>query len=264
MLGTLARKLWLQITGEKSTGPIEGLDLEVASPRALKEKEILHWCGLQWQGRGISCFKADKISNHWLKNPWTGLMTESEFILALKTRTKTFPSISSRTAASIPRCRLCSRGPESLGHIICACPSLKDIRMARHNTICTILIREASALGWTCLSEPKLMTRDESGEDTLFEMEFFKRGKYFPFPEQVRLLHSSIQTVRVWGFPLGARGKWHGPNSSLLRALGVPEARLVPLARKIVMRSIFGTLRICKTFNSLVSSGGKEPHSEGQ
>ncbi|KAK7881461.1 hypothetical protein WMY93_029870 [Mugilogobius chulae] len=129
-LGTLARKLWLQITGENIIGPIEGMDMEL------------------------------------------------------------------------------------------------DIRMARHNTICTILIREASALGWTHLSEPKLTTTDgkvgrpdivlwkngeahvidESGEDSLLDMEFFKRGKYFPFMEQVRLLHSSIQTVRVWGFPLGARG----------------------------------------------------------
>ncbi|KAK7881415.1 hypothetical protein WMY93_029824 [Mugilogobius chulae] len=254
-----ARGLWRSLTGDLPTCPLEELNPNSVTSRSIRNEEFEKWAALQWHGLGIRCFKADKISNSWLKNPWKKGLSEAEFTLALKARTRTFPSASHRTGCSLPRCRLCHNGPESLGHLTCACAALKAMRLERHNAICRLLLRVASSLGWTCRSEPKLAHMVdiavclESEESTLLDMEFFKRAKYLPFTSVAKDLDPSIRCVQVWGFPMGARGKWHKPNTNFLRKLGVPECKLEEKAKQFSMLALYGTLRTCKTFNRLVT-----------
>ncbi|KAK7881429.1 hypothetical protein WMY93_029838 [Mugilogobius chulae] len=85
-------------------------------------------------------------------------------------------------------------------------------------------------------------------------MEFCKRAKYLPFTSAAKDLDPFIRTIRVWGFPKGARGKWHKPNTNFLRTLGVPESRLENMAKQFSMRALFGTLQTCKSFNRSVSA----------
>ncbi|KAK7881343.1 hypothetical protein WMY93_029752 [Mugilogobius chulae] len=291
-----AKGLWKSLTGDFPNCPLEELDPNILKSRSAKIEEFNKWADLQWQGKGVQCFKADKTSNYWLKSPWTKGLTEAEFILALKARTRTFPNTTSKIgSSSLPRCRLCHKGPETLGHLTCACSALKLNRMERHNAICRLLLRVASSLGWTCRSEPRLEAADgrvgrpdlviwkdgaahivdvavclESDTDTLLNMEFFKRAKYLPFVGAARSLDPSIKTVRVWGFPMGARGKWHKPNTNFLRVMGVARSRLEATARRISMRALIGTLRTCRVFNQMVSGSrdvgdlhGKVAQNEG-
>ncbi|KAK7881408.1 hypothetical protein WMY93_029817 [Mugilogobius chulae] len=73
-------------------------------------------------------------------------------------------------------------------------------------------------------------------------MEFHKRRKYFPFINAVNELSPSIKTVRVWNFPLGARGKWHLLNTNLLRTLGLPDSKSLSLAKTFSLKALFGTI----------------------
>lgn len=59
--------------------------------------------------------------------------------------------------------------------------------------------------------------RFEATTTTLMKSEREKTAKYESFAEAVKRWDGSASEVLVRGFPVGARGKWHYNNESILK-----------------------------------------------
>ncbi|KAK7881447.1 hypothetical protein WMY93_029856 [Mugilogobius chulae] len=267
-------RAWKALTGSLPRSSVDKLNIQEISSRSIKEREFSKWAKQDWQGKGIACFRSDPVSNTWLANRSKHGLSESEFILALKIRTRTFPPTNLQgKKPSLPLCRLCKSGPESVGHITCACKNLKTNRR-RHNNICQFLFRLAKENGWCAKSEPVLISAEgkmgrpdlvlwrtgtvlmidvavcmETDQGTLQAMALHKVQKYQPFKGAVYRLDPSIRKVQVWGFPVGARGKWHHLNNDLLREITRKSAKgIMHIAARLSKLALFGSIKICKAF----------------
>ncbi|KAK7881394.1 hypothetical protein WMY93_029803 [Mugilogobius chulae] len=228
-LESMIRNLWKHLTGTLPEGPLEELDFSSVNSQKAKADEFKRWAHLQWQGRRTTCFQDDKISNCWLSGPDSDRLSESEFILALR---------GLRVSRSHNQC---------LSHP----QEQQDGVTQRH-------LQDPAPDGpisW--LDVPFGARTGESrwrDKEILVNIEFHKRKKYFSLISAVKELSPSIpKTVRVWGFLLGARGKWHPPKSNLLRALGLSDSRILSLAKTFSLKALFGTIAMCKAFNRITS-----------
>uniref|UniRef100_A0A3Q3L7C0 Reverse transcriptase domain-containing protein n=1 Tax=Labrus bergylta TaxID=56723 RepID=A0A3Q3L7C0_9LABR len=249
---------------------------------AWRHAEFDRWSKLCSQGVGVSVFRDDRISNVWLCNQAERLRFESETITALKLRSNAMPTLVSGargrpTAQNLLSCRLCKSHRETMRHIVSSCPGLQKNRMSNHNKICELLANEATRRGWSVDRErrmttpagtvgvPDLLMRKgpqaiiadvaigfEGSEDTLSDLAKCKYHKYRPFASVVRGLYPSLRRVRVQGFPIGARGKWHGPNGSLLGALGLSKSQKNSFARLLSKRALLFTIDFVRQAENLV------------
>lgn len=94
-----------------------------------RESERRHWAQLQTQGLGVGVFKDDKLSNGWLCVRPPG-MSESDFILALKVRLNTVPTLAMHMrgwgSGSAALCRVCGCDRETVRHIVSHCKTLQQ------------------------------------------------------------------------------------------------------------------------------------------
>uniref|UniRef100_A0A3Q3KVH3 Reverse transcriptase domain-containing protein n=1 Tax=Labrus bergylta TaxID=56723 RepID=A0A3Q3KVH3_9LABR len=232
---------------------------------AWRHAEFDRWSKLCSQGVGVSVFRDDRISKVWLCNQAERLRFESETITALKLRSNAMPTLVSGargrpTAQNLLSCRLCKSHRETMRHIVSSCPGLQKNRMSNHNKICELLANEATRRGWSVDRERRMTTPAgtaiiadvaigfEGSEDTLSDLAKCKYHKYRPFASVVRGLYPSLRRVRVQGFPIGARGKWHGPNGSLLGALGLSKSQKNSFARLLSKRALLFTIDLFKIF----------------
>uniref|UniRef100_A0A4W6FV19 ribonuclease H n=1 Tax=Lates calcarifer TaxID=8187 RepID=A0A4W6FV19_LATCA len=278
--------LWNRVRGIKRSGDhsrpdLNAIDLKEASTAAWRGREFGRWCKLKTQGVGIEVFRADKISNSWLREPTGARFHESEMIMGLQLRTCTFPTLSSRVRGrgrthDALLCRLCGRQQETIRHIIGNCVSVKPNRMANHNKICGFLQRVAEEAGWLVARERRLVSDSgsvgvpdlvmvkgreaiildvaicfEANQDTLYDSEVRKIKKYSGFTMAVKTIHPDVRNVSVCGFPMGARGKWHKNNTAILTKLGVSKKRAKQLAVVMSRRALLQTVDTCKVFRAL-------------
>lgn len=176
-------KLWVKAGGVPKNTPdlsqirtpiFEAGRLENESPMSLppskicypvlcdwRKEEIRWWIKLPVRGKGIECFQSDKISNTWLKSHQG--FQERHFISALQLRANVYPTretLSPGCKDAQQRCRKCSARVKSCSHILGQYLSVQGARIARHNKICAILVKEARHLDWEVYQEPHLKTTE--------------------------------------------------------------------------------------------------------
>lgn len=256
--------------------------LPTISSSAWRLYEHRRWCNHKVQGVGISSFGNDRVSNHWLCDPRRFRFHESETLLALRLRSGT---VQTRAFSCLGRswlpatCTLCGYWRETIRHLIGNCPELKLNRMQSHNKVCMFLREIAESLGWAVQQEPHLV--DPHGKigvpdlimikgtsalvvdvticyvvepDTLSRAAASKVRKYTGFRTALMARHPNVRAVEVYGFPMGARGKWFWGNMDLLAKLGVGKARAVALGKTLCRRVLLQTIDLVKAYRRLTRS----------
>uniref|UniRef100_A0AAY4C4B0 Reverse transcriptase n=1 Tax=Denticeps clupeoides TaxID=299321 RepID=A0AAY4C4B0_9TELE len=258
-----------------SDGSILPQKVNYPVPRDWRKDEFEYWCRLPVQGMGTVCFRGDTISNHWLRNHRG--FRERHYIAALQLRANVYPtreSLNRGRKGALLHCRKCSSKYESCSHILGQCPAIQAARIARHNKICDILGDEAKKLGWETHKEPRLYTT--MGELRKPDMIFVREGvaivvdvtvrweydslslakaasekvEYYQNLEQQVRDYTSTHTVHFFGFPVGARGKWHSKNDLVLQLLGVTKGRMKALGRLVARRALLYSLDMLKGCNT--------------
>uniref|UniRef100_A0A3Q3EML5 Reverse transcriptase domain-containing protein n=1 Tax=Labrus bergylta TaxID=56723 RepID=A0A3Q3EML5_9LABR len=254
------------------------------SSSAWRHAEFDRWSKLSSQGFNVSVFRDDRISNAWLCSQAERLRFESETITALKLRSNVMPTLVSGTrgrptAQNILSCRLCKSHRETMRHIVSSCPGLQKNRIRNHNNICELLANEATRRGWSVDREKRMTTPAgtvgvpdrlmrkgplaiiadvaigfEGSDETLSDLANCKFHKYRPFAKVVRGHYPILKRVRVQGFPIGARGKWHGPNGSLLGVLGLSKSQNTSFAKLLSKRVLLFTIDLIRTFFKIIRS----------
>uniref|UniRef100_A0A3B5LV86 Reverse transcriptase domain-containing protein n=1 Tax=Xiphophorus couchianus TaxID=32473 RepID=A0A3B5LV86_9TELE len=268
-------KRWVAATGGEGEGSLLER-LAQTSPvvvgKKWRDREYERWCGLRCQGRGLATFAKDPVSNCWLGSH-KGLH-ESDYILALQLRSSKVGTLTtlSRWRRGSTNCRACGDGWEGIVHIVSQCKTFKKNRMANHNNICRILAVIGWTLGWEVKRE-KRITCPHLGT-AVPDMIMFKNGrglvidvticfemnpstlrrraeakvhKYEKFAPLVCNMFG-LTNIKTFGFPLGARGKWHEGNSNVLREMGLPRSRTKETAKLFSVAAIRGTTSILKIF----------------
>lgn len=257
-------------------------DLSLVSSVAWRKYEYRRWCNHAMQGVGISSFQNDRVSNHWLCDPCRYWFHESETLLALRLRSGT---VQTRAFSSLgrpwllARCALCGYQRETIRHLIGSCPELKPNRMRSHNKVCVYLAAVAESVGWTVQQEPHLVGPHgkigvpdlvtikgpcaliidvaigyEVAPDTLSKAAVLKVRKYTPFIPVLMALHPGIRVVEVYGFPMGARGKWYCGNDDVLSKLGVGKSRAKAIGKTLSRRVLLQTVDLVKAYRRLARS----------
>lgn len=253
---------------------------QCAAPLDWRHDEFLKWAGLNTQGVGILSFYNSKVSNSWLAKPKG--FKERHYIAGLQLRANVYPTREFRlrgrgmVGAS---CRACPHRLESCSHILGQCPATHRSRIVRHNKLCLLLATEAEGLGWEVRREWAFRTpsgelrrldlvlirdslvlvidvtvRFEYAPDSLTRAAAEKTGYYGPHKSTIaRELHA--REVRVFGFPLGARGLWFPGNWEVLTAMGVGETRRKYFAALLCRRALLYSLDVLRDFNRLAGLG---------
>lgn len=89
--------------------------------------------------------------------------------------------------------------------------------------------------------------RYEMDYETLMVAAAEKVARYTPVAPFV-MTALAVRKVKVFGFPLGARGKWMTGNSQLLKALGVNGGRRKQLAKLFSRRALLYSLDVLRDF----------------
>ncbi|MGL5774892.1 MAG: RNA-directed DNA polymerase, partial [Aeromonas veronii] len=250
------------------------------TPFDWRRDEFLKWANLPTQGVGILSFHNSKASNSWLAKPKG--FKERHYIAGLQLRANVYPTREFRlrgrgmVGAS---CRRCPHRLESCSHVLGQCPATHRSRLVRHNKLCRLLATEAEGLGWEVRQEWAFRTssgelrrldlvlirdssvlvidvtvRFEYAPDSLTRAAAEKTGYYGPHKSTIaRELHA--RDVRVYGFPLGARGLWHPGNEEVLTAMGVGQARRKTFAALLSRRALLYSLDVLRDFTRPATPG---------
>ncbi|NXE10211.1 PO24 protein, partial [Lophotis ruficrista] len=180
-----------------------------------------------------------------------------------------------RQELQVKSCRHCLAENESCPHIIGYCPVVQDMRIKRHNQLCESLANEAKKKDWIIFNEPLL--KSDQNELDKPDLIFVKDNQAlvvdmiirYETPPATSLVdaanekvkkceHLKIQiqeltnceNIKFYGFPIGARGKWHQGNYELLTELGLSSSRREKVARQMSNRALFTSLDIMHIFMS--------------
>ena len=242
-----------------------------------RQVEFDRWAKMKSQGMGIHLFHKDKTSNCWLHNQSPHRLVPSMFSAALQLRANVYPTKElvgrGRWDQVDVLCRHCRGSPETCSHILGRCPGVRLSRIRRHHKLCELLATEAEGQGWKverekrwklshgrCLA-PDLIcykaetalivdvtVRYEFNSNSLEGARLEKECKYLPLKTLVKKKRSQIQEVLVFGFPLGARGKWPTGNEALLKKLGLGITRRQSFAELLSKRALLYSLDMMRTF----------------
>ena len=90
--------------------------------------------------------------------------------------------------------------------------------------------------------------RYELGEESLEMARAEKVEKYRPLCSVLVRDMPGVYRARVFGFPVGARGKWPPENGKLLSSLGLQRARCLSFSKLVSRRSLLYSLDILRDF----------------
>lgn len=272
------------VQGTEPTGSVKP---KIPASPNWRQEEFLRWQNLTAQGVGVQVFGKDRNSNHWLANPETWGLRQRHYIAGLQLRANVYPTREalSRGRQDLPKtCRHCLSETESCSHILGQCPAVKDSRIVRHHKLCELLTNEAESAGWNvtremccrtragALRRPDLVcikdgnalvvdvtVRYELAFDTLKVAAAEKVARYTPIAQYVKTVLKA-KKVKVYGFPLGARGKWPVGNNEVIRALGVSSSREKWLAKLFSRRALLYSLDVLRDFYRV---DGETANSDG-
>uniref|UniRef100_A0A4W5LMV1 ribonuclease H n=1 Tax=Hucho hucho TaxID=62062 RepID=A0A4W5LMV1_9TELE len=271
--------------GGNDDGSVPRRTQSCKKPSNWRLREFEGWAALPVQGTGIEMFLNDGTSNGWLADPAKVCFNQRQYMAALQVRANVYPTreaLARGRNKTEAKCRRCDHKLETVSHILGQCNSVKAARIRRHDLICELLTGEAVKCGWTVSKEVKVKTpegrlripdlvmvkgdkgvivdvtvRFERNEDSLEKGRKEKVEKYLPIApliaEQFRL-----RRVLVYGFPMGARGKWPTSNFEVLKTLGVSRARSARFASLASRRALLYSLDILKAFGLECSIGREE------
>uniref|UniRef100_W5M4D3 Reverse transcriptase domain-containing protein n=1 Tax=Lepisosteus oculatus TaxID=7918 RepID=W5M4D3_LEPOC len=231
------------------------------TPCNWRNDEFENWTKLPVQGTRIKNFKDDPDSNSWLAHHKG--FKERHYIAALQLRTNVYPNRESlnRGQRDTQHCYKCQQKTETYSHILDQCPCGKSTRIKRHNKICYILAKEAKKQNWEIRKEPHFRLKEVRKPDLIFtknnesividvtvryeqnlhtlkEAEREKVVYYEPLKEQIKET-TGAEKVTFYGFPIGARGKWHNRNFNVLQSLQIRESRQKQLfSRRALLYSL--------------------------
>lgn len=221
-------------------------------------------------------FKNDKYSNTWVAHPGRAGFTHELYIKGLKLRTNTYPTGEALTRGrdgAGSHCRRCNMGKETVTHILGECLSVQGSRMLRHNKICAFLKKEGEKKEWRVLSEHHYT--DNTGRVWVPDLVFYKANhviiidvavcferakgtlamagrakvvKYLLLREHIACLEGASCKIQLFGFPVGARGKWPLGNFAVLSALGLSKARKTAFARLVSSGALLASLDVMRDF----------------
>uniref|UniRef100_G3N5H4 Uncharacterized protein n=1 Tax=Gasterosteus aculeatus TaxID=69293 RepID=G3N5H4_GASAC len=281
------KRAWLRAGGSPDKGPelgpvlvegslAEGTSDPVSTVRPRKrivpcdwrQVEFDRWAGQLVQGKGIRTFEADKISNCWLYN----YPPNKEFTAAVQLRANVYLTRElegcRRTDTVDVSCRHCGEAPETCWHILALCPKVKRCRIQRHHRVCQVLVAEAERHGWEverealdaalrgvhliCWLDDLALIVDVTVryefDESLERAQIEKESKYRPLIPVIRASRVQTKKVTVYGFLLGARGKWPTKNELLLADLGLSKARTQSFAELLSRRVFLHSLDVMRTF----------------
>lgn len=242
-----------------------------------RQVEFDRWTDLGAQGKGVRVFEADRVSNCWLLEPRYRFKKSGQLVAALQLRANVYPTrellARGRPSALAVVCRHCRGSPETCSHILGACPKVQLSRIKRHHKVCDLLVTEAERLEWVTLREKRwtgpdggtlapdlvfiksgvalivdVTIRYELGEESLEMARTEKVEKYRPLCSVLVRDMPAVRRAKVFGFPVGARGKWPPENGQLLIRLGLTQARCKSFAKLVSCRSLSYSLDILREF----------------
>lgn len=116
------------------------------------------------QCKGVGCFRGNDVGNRvaFLPGPFSG-----EEIDLLRMRSNTFPikEYLGRQDQIDTTCRRCHSAPETLGHVLGACPAGRGVRrIRRHNDIVDAIESQALLCGLTCAKGQLFETNEGNDE----------------------------------------------------------------------------------------------------
>lgn len=225
--------------------------------------------------RWVGLFRGDRASNSWLVDPAAVGFRQRHYIAALALRTGTYPTrefLSRGRNKEGAICRRCGARLETCSHILGQCPYVQGSRIRRHHKLRDLVAEEATRLGWSVSKEFRTETpggslripdlvckrdgtalildvtvRYEMDEDTLIRAAAEKVAHYMDIRTQVGATVGA-GTVRVYGLPIGARGKWPAGNNTILRELGLTGSRRASFAKLLSRRALLYSLDVLRDF----------------
>uniref|UniRef100_A0A3Q2YQL5 Reverse transcriptase domain-containing protein n=1 Tax=Hippocampus comes TaxID=109280 RepID=A0A3Q2YQL5_HIPCM len=268
----MAPKLNLAPDTEDDPGTIQAIGLP-----DWRDQENLIWEKHGSHNKGVSMFRNDKISNTWLRDPSKVSFKPKHYILGLALRSGLPPISDDRHSVSThanSECRRCGAKNESLSHILGQCTYVKRNIIRRHNKLCDDLQTEMERYKWEVLREVQIT--NENGvtqipdvvalkNSTVLIIDVTVRYETADYPltlaaEEKVSKYSGIGPIvmhmlcaknyKVFGFPMGARGKWPTCNNPVLKAIGLPMNRRISfakfLSRRVLLYSIDVVNGFCK------------------
>ena len=132
-----------------------------------KQNSIDYWKARLTQsvdGRGLRNASLSPESHKWVRVP-TGTMRGGEYVKMLAVR---FATLKTRLRASRGRvggavganCYSCTDSLHSLSHISQVCGRLEGLRIQRHDSVCSVLMKAGQRRGFKCLWVPIIRTGD--------------------------------------------------------------------------------------------------------
>uniref|UniRef100_A0A3B1JJF5 ribonuclease H n=1 Tax=Astyanax mexicanus TaxID=7994 RepID=A0A3B1JJF5_ASTMX len=249
-----------------------------------RQEEKRAWCNLPVQGRWVEVFDKDRISSAWMRNPERAGFKQRHYIAALQLRANVYPTREALARGRTKvwaKCRRCAAPLESCSHILGQCPSVQSSRIKRHNKMCALLAQEAERYGWTVIREPRIsgplgelrlpdlvLSKGNSALviDVTVRFEYEARSLekaaeekvayYAPYESQIAALVGA-ERVQVFGFPVGARGKWPSCNNHVLSEIGLGPARAKYFGGLCGRRALLYSLDVLRDF-------GRPDHLQGR
>ncbi|KAL8620402.1 hypothetical protein ACOMHN_055483 [Nucella lapillus] len=240
-----------------------------------KRKHVTAWMDQKTQGLGVSTWADEPNCNFWLKG---NTFSSGELTTAIKVRTNTYPTRecigrSGGGAAADIKCRRCGLTTETLGHISGACIAMKKARIKRHESICQVLAKKCTAIGWKVHWEPSfninnvllrpdlVMVKDnrivlvdptvvfDGTVEALAKANKTKLDKYSCLKQYLIARFGDAEDdlkVSIFGLPIGARGGWLRNNDAVIHALGLHRPSTI---KALSIRALGGTLRLLQIFS---------------
>lgn len=270
-------RMWRQVGVGSEETPVYELDVgpnTSGGPPTIpdwRQAENRAWQTLQVQGVGADQFRGDRTSNSWLADPAKVGFRQRHFLAGLALRAGVYPTrefLSRGRNKEGAACRRCGARLETCSHILGQCPGVLGSRVRRHHKICDLLASEAERAGWKATREfrvetpdgglriPDLVCTKDSRILVLdvtirYEVEKYSLQKaadekvshYEPIAEML-----GGGTVKVMGFPVGARGKWPICNDAVLAELGVTVGRRATFAKLVSRRALLYSLDVLRDF----------------
>lgn len=237
-----------------------------------RRKQHKEWAALSSQGKGVECYKDNKLVNNWLCG--RSFLSEREYLAALKLRTNTLPTkvtLSRGRGSTDVLCRRCKRTSETVGHISGHCFAVKRERIARHDRVCAALRAAAEKVGFRTTVEP--IIEGPQGHRLKPDL-IFQRGeqcvlvdptvvwdghkrhlakawdekllKYRPLCQTLAVKYQAKE-VTVLPFPVGARGTWYHKCDTVVKTLDLTKKNIKDILNKVLC----DTLRMCRAFMDL-------------
>lgn len=233
------------------------------------------WAGLPSQGMGVAMFKNDRISNSWIRDPEHAGFKQKHYLRGLAMRSGMTITQTQNVKGDGKKgneCARCGAKSSTMAHILGQCGHVKNNIIRRHNKLCNNLKEEMERLRWKVLRDLRITGRDgqtkvpdivamRKGHGIIIDVTVRYESLDFPLEEAAEEKVRKYQTIKaqvmhmlgakdmgVYGFPLGARGKWPSCNEKVLKAIGMSAGRRISFGKYMSRRTLLYSIDVLNSF----------------